>query len=193
MKKNILFFLLYTIMCFTSYSQNKQISYSSVNGLVTYDNGSGTKADIGAKLYIIPCKYFKQDLELKNDSIQMGYESLLQYIKWKELVGQEQAIAKLKEYDFYISAEEQIRREGELAICLVDILKSNKVKYSCTIDNTGKYKTTIPYGNYYFIFKSANKSVDKSILNGRGTYNIYKIELYSKYKDISTSFNADYH
>ena len=47
----------------------------------------------------------------------MGYESLLQYIKWKELVGQEQAIAKLKEYDFYISAEEQIRREGELAIC----------------------------------------------------------------------------
>ena len=53
----------------------------------------------------------------------MGYESLLQYIKWKELVGQEQAIAKLKEYDFYISAEEQIRREGELAICLVDILK----------------------------------------------------------------------
>lgn len=79
----------------------------------------------------------------------MGYESLLQYIKWKELVGQEQAIAKLKEYDFYISAEEQIRREGELAICLVDILKSNKVKYSCTIDNTGKYKTTIPYGNYY--------------------------------------------
>ena len=25
MKKNILFFLLYTIMCFTSYSQNKQI------------------------------------------------------------------------------------------------------------------------------------------------------------------------
>lgn len=37
------------------------------------------------------------------------------------------------------------------------------------------------------------KSVDKSILNGRGTYNIYKIELYSKYKDISTSFNADYH
>ena len=30
---------------------------------------------------------------------------------------------------------------------------SNKVKYSCTIDNTGKYKTTIPYGNYYFIFK----------------------------------------
>lgn len=25
-----------------------------------------------------------------------------------------------------------------------------------------------------FIFKSANKSVDKSILNGRGTYNIYK-------------------
>ena len=135
MKKNILFFLLYTIMCFTSYSQNKQISYSSVNGLVTYDNGSGTKADIGAKLYIIPCKYFKQDIELKNDSIQMGYESLLQYIKWKELVGQEQAIAKLKEYDFYISAEEQIRREGELAICLVDILKSNKVKYSCTIDN----------------------------------------------------------
>lgn len=129
MKKNILFFLLYTIMCFTSYSQNKQISYSSVNGLVTYDNGSGTKADIGAKLYIIPCKYFKQDIELKNDSIQMGYESLLQYIKWKELVGQEQAIAKLKEYDFYISAEEQIRREGELAICLVDILKSNKVKY----------------------------------------------------------------
>ncbi len=108
MKKNILFFLLYTIMCFTSYSQNKQISYSSVNGLVTYDNGSGTKADIGAKLYIIPCKYFKQDIELKNDSIQMGYESLLQYIKWKELVGQEQAIAKLKEYDFYISAEEQI-------------------------------------------------------------------------------------
>ena len=97
MKKNILFFLLYTIMCFTSYSQNKQISYSSVNGLVTYDNGSGTKADIGAKLYIIPCKYFKQDIELKNDSIQMGYESLLQYIKWKELVGQEQAIAKLKE------------------------------------------------------------------------------------------------
>ena len=165
MKKNILFFLLYTIMCFTSYSQNKQISYSSVNGLVTYDNGSGTKADIGAKLYIIPCKYFKQDIELKNDSIQMGYESLLQYIKWKELVGQEQAIAKLKEYDFYISAEEQIRREGELAICLVDILKSNKVKYS----------------------------VDKSILNGRGTYNIYKIKLYSKYKDISTSFNADYH
>ena len=128
----------------------------------------------------------------KNE-IQMGYESLLQYIKWKELVGQEQAIAKLKEYDFYISAEEQIRREGELAICLVDILKSNKVKYSCTIDNTGKYKTTIPYGNYYFIFKSANKSVDKSILNGRGTYNIYKIKLYSKYKDISTSFNADYH
>ena len=181
------------IMCFTSYSQNKQISYSSVNGLVTYDNGSGTKADIGAKLYIIPCKYFKQDIELKNDSIQMGYEFLLQYIKWKELVGQEQAIAKLKEYDFYISAEEQIRREGELAICLVDILKSNKVKYSCTIDNTGKYKTTIPYGNYYFIFKSANKSVDKSILNGRGTYNIYKIKLYSKYKDISTSFNADYH
>ena len=180
-------------MCFTSYSQNKQISYSSVNGLVTYDNGSGTKADIGAKLYIIPCKYFKQDIELKNDSIQMGYESLLQYIKWKELVGQEQAIAKLKEYDFYISAEEQIRREGELAICLVDILKSNKVKYSCTIDNTGKYKTTIPYGNYYFIFKSANKSVDKSILNGRGTYNIYKIKLYSKYKDISTSFKADYH
>ena len=57
----------------------------------------------------------------------MGYESLLQYIKWKELVGQEQAIAKLKEYDFYISAEEQIRREGELAICLVDILKSNIV------------------------------------------------------------------
>lgn len=51
MKKNILFFLLYTIMCFTSYSQNKQISYSSVNGLVTYDNGSGTKADIGAKLW----------------------------------------------------------------------------------------------------------------------------------------------
>lgn len=45
----------------------------------------------------------------------------------------------------------------------------------------------------YFIFKSANKSVDKSILNGRGTYNIYKIKLYSKYKDISTSFNADYH
>lgn len=44
-----------------------------------------------------------------------------------------------------------------------------------------------------FIFKSANKSVDKSILNGRGTYNIYKIKLYSKYKDISTSFNADYH
>lgn len=69
MKKNILFFLLYTIMCFTSYSQNKQISYSSVNGLVTYDNGSGTKADIGAKLYIIPCKYFKQDIELKNDSV----------------------------------------------------------------------------------------------------------------------------
>ena len=173
--------------------RTNRFSYSSVNGLVTYDNGSGTKADIGAKLYIIPCKYFKQDIELKNDSIQMGYESLLQYIKWKELVGQEQAIAKLKEYDFYISAEEQIRREGELAICLVDILKSNKVKYSCTIDNTGKYKTTIPYGNYYFIFKSANKSVDKSILNGRGTYNIYKIKLYSKYKDISTSFNADYH
>lgn len=43
MKKNILFFLLYTIMCFTSYSQNKQISYSSVNGLVTYDNGQVRK------------------------------------------------------------------------------------------------------------------------------------------------------
>ena len=83
-------------MCFTSYSQNKQISYSSVNGLVTYDNGSGTKADIGAKLYIIPCKYFKQDIELKNDSIQMGYESLLQYIKWKELVGQEHITRTLR-------------------------------------------------------------------------------------------------
>ena len=59
-------------MCFTSYSQNKQISYSSVNGLVTYDNGSGTKADIGAKLYIIPCKYFKQDIELKNDYRQVS-------------------------------------------------------------------------------------------------------------------------
>lgn len=94
---------------------------------------------------------------------------------------------------FTFPLKNKLGEKGELAICLVDILKSNKVKYSCTIDNTGKYKTTIPYGNYYFIFKSANKSVDKSILNGRGTYNIYKIKLYSKYKDISTSFNADYH
>lgn len=170
MKKNILFFLLYTIMCFTSYSQNKQISYSSVNGLVTYDNGSGTKADIGAKLYIIPCKYFKQDIELKNDSIQMGYESLLQYIKWKELVGQEQAIAKLKEYDFYISAEEQIRREGELAICLVDILKSNKVKYSCTIDNTGKYKTTIPYGKCNTLLIISYVLFNAAFIRCRGVY-----------------------
>ena len=31
MKKNILFFLLYTIMCFTSYSQNKPVSYTHLD------------------------------------------------------------------------------------------------------------------------------------------------------------------
>lgn len=74
-------------MCFTSYSQNKQISYSSVNGLVTYDNGSGTKADIGAKLYIIPCKYFKQDIELKMTLYKWGMNLCYNTSNGKNLLG----------------------------------------------------------------------------------------------------------
>ena len=45
-----------------SYTHLDVYKRQSVNGLVTYDNGSGTKADIGAKLYIIPVSYTHLDV-----------------------------------------------------------------------------------------------------------------------------------
>lgn len=56
-------------------------------------------------------KYFKQDIELKMTLYKWGMNLYLQYIKWKERAfgGQEQTVID-KEYDFCISAEEQMER-----------------------------------------------------------------------------------
>lgn len=107
--------------------------------------------------------------------------------------GSDGAITKLKEYGFWIEPSETIRREGEFLMTLFGLLDTPAIKKEITVGVSGEYSLKLPYGNYYFIYRSGNKRVADSLLSGKGVYQVIKVRINKSITGLPCKFKEDFY
>lgn len=171
MKK--ILFLLAMVTTISCYSQNLKVKNCEVEGTVTFklSKGEGNGVDVGSIVYFIPSNKFKDEYITLLDSVKLGVKSQRLYeVIYKKLYNKEQSIKLVGES--YIPYSQTLDRDFKLVKVYAEIKNSDYAR--CLIDNSGKYKITIPEGEYYVLFKSSNKTMDLSTAFASGLIDITK-------------------
>lgn len=172
LKKIILILVVITSTLIT----DAQTTTCKVQGVVRYyfNDYQGYKPDLGAEIYIVPKKEKDTIPHYKN---WVEYEELINkkisYLKYHEYLPKIEA----ERFSGYKEAYDSLITNNSF-ICLSDriAIEDRLAKFTVIIDASGLYSIQLPYGTYYFLFKSKNRTRG-SVLEFQNRYYIKEIKI----------------
>ena len=137
-----------------------------------YNDYVGYKVDVGAEVYVV---------------LKQNAPSLFDISKWNDY--EKSAVASIKWWDYLNGPASTF--PGLDADCVKQLeLLMEKIDDIALVDNSGKYELELPYGEYYVIAKSKNRSRSFSITEKEGRILVKEVVI-SKPTTI-LSFDFDY-
>ena len=133
--------------------ENKDVpKKGTVTGVVTYyfNDNYGEKADVGAKVFILPKKYEKKVSEVRECVI--------------ELLKRELAALRSREVEALMSASDFYKLVDAVKKFISD-LESGNIKGITRViaDGSGSFSATLPPGDYSLIAKSAHRTKNNDL------------------------------
>lgn len=161
-----------------------------VQGVVQYfyNDFFGFKPDTGTEIMFV--KYsskYKVPSRKKWESYQSMTEKLIKYSIYRKDLNRDDAMHHSGFKPEYVDSIKTLALD--LLLERVMIEEEGLVKYSTIVDASGKFDISVPYGTYYILIKSKNRTLP-TLLESKNRYYMVRTVLNSPTKIISYDFDT---
>lgn len=145
----------------------ERVKFCNISGVVTYyfNDNFGYRSDVGAKVLVV--KATKNNSNLLKYDVYKQYsmdapDAMSYYITYEKQKGwfSEQKIREKMNFsqDDEVKFKALADRVGNLNLNILATMEANKVYYETTVDGSGRYSLKLPYGDYFLIITSKNRT-----------------------------------